>query len=213
MDLFRKKKMVVISVVILISFISCLMFFFSSKPQEAEQEKMFVELEQQEEQEVAPEIDEPVVIKVDVKGAVQSPGVFIAEPGDRVIDVIEAAGNFKKDADLDKVNLAQLVEDQMVIYVPSIGEEDIDLPGSIDVIGGGVKTVSGNGGTDGDKVNLNTATKEELETLSGIGPAKSTAIIEYREKTGKFEQIEDLKNISGIGDKTFEKLQDSITVK
>ncbi|AZV44464.1 helix-hairpin-helix domain-containing protein [Peribacillus asahii] len=213
MDLFRKKKMAVISVVILISFISCLMFFFSSKPQEAEQEKMFVELEQQEEQEVAQEIDEPVVIKVDVKGAVQSPGVFIAEPGDRVIDVIEAAGNFKKDADLDKVNLAQLVEDQMVIYVPAIGEEDIGLPESIDVIGGGAKTVSGNGGTDGDKVNLNTATKEELETLSGIGPAKSTAIIEYREKTGKFEQIEDLKNISGIGDKTFEKLQDSITVK
>ncbi|MEH6946712.1 helix-hairpin-helix domain-containing protein [Bacillus sp. JJ634] len=213
MDLFRKKKMAVIAIVILISFIGCLMFFFSSKPKEAEQEKMFIEMEQQEGQEVAREIDEPVVIKVDVKGAVQSPGVFIAEPGDRVIDVIEAAGDFKKDADLDKVNLAQLVEDQMVIYVPSIGEEDIDLPGSIDVMGGGAKTVSGNGGTDGNKVNLNTATKEELETLSGIGPAKSTAIIEYREKTGKFEQIEDLKNISGIGDKTFEKLQDSITVK
>ena len=64
-----------------------------------------------------------------------------------------------------------------------------------------------------DQVNLNTATQAELETLTGIGPSKAIAIIEYRETTGKFQQIEDLKNISGIGDKTFEKLQDSITVK
>ena len=68
---------------------------------------------------------------MDVKGAVQTPGVFIAEPGDRVIDLIAAAGDFTKDADLDKVNLAQLVEDQMVIYVPRVGEEDVELQASV----------------------------------------------------------------------------------
>ena len=73
---------------------------------------------------------EPVVIKVDVKGAVQTPGVFIAEPGDRVIDLIDAAGDFTKNADLNKVNLAQLVEDQMVIYVPRVGEEEVNVLGT-----------------------------------------------------------------------------------
>ncbi len=67
--------------------------------------------------------------------------------------------------------------------------------------------------SNNSQVNLNTATQTELETLTGIGPSKAMAIIEYRETTGKFQQIEDLKNIPGIGDKTFEKLQDSITVK
>ena len=66
----------------------------------------------------------------------QTPGVYIAEPGDRVIDLIAAAGDFTKDADLDKVNLAQLVEDQMVIYVPRVGEEDVELPDTVITSGG-----------------------------------------------------------------------------
>ena len=77
------------------------------------------------------EAEEPVVIKVDVKGAVQTPGVYMAEPGDRVIDLIAAAGDFTKNADLNKVNLAQLVEDQMVIYVPRVGEEEEEVAGTL----------------------------------------------------------------------------------
>ena len=151
---------------------------------------------------------------MDVKGAVGTPGVFIAQPGDRVIDLIAAAGDFTKDADLDKVNLAQLVEDQMVIYVPRVGEEDVELPDIVPASTGSAVTMTSNQMLVMDnQVNLNTATQAELETLPGIGPSKAIAIIEYRETTGKFQQIEDLKNISGIGDKTFEKLQDSITVK
>lgn len=153
--------------------------------------------------------ESPPVIKVDVKGAVRSPGVYIAAEGDRVIDLIETAGSFKKNADSDKVNLAQLVEDQMVIYVPKVGEETEGAIAEMDTEGVGGTAA----GSDSNKVNLNTATQSELETLSGIGPAKAMAIIEYRESIGKFAKIEDLKNIAGIGEKTFEKLQNSITVK
>lgn len=211
MNLLTKKKAVIVAATIVIILVSCYVFFVLLEPKPPKQETMFAEIEQKE-QETTEEEDIPAVIKVDVKGAVRAPGVFIARPGDRVIDLIKAAGDFNKDADLDKVNLAQLVEDQMVIYVPKIGEENVELPGGV-APSAGVTTALGTEGSNRHKVNLNTATKEELETLSGIGPAKSTAIIEYRDKTGKFQQIEDLKNISGIGDKTFEKLQDSITVK
>ncbi len=95
----------------------------------------------QEEKEVTKpvEAEEPVVIKVDVKGAVQTPGVYMAEPGDRVIDLIAAAGDFTKNADLDKVNLAQLVEDQMVIYVPRVGEEEVEVAGTLSAPGTGAK--------------------------------------------------------------------------
>ncbi|KMY50869.1 helix-hairpin-helix domain-containing protein [Peribacillus loiseleuriae] len=147
------------------------------------------------------EIEREEIIKVDVKGAVNRPGVYIAAAGDRVIDLIADAGDFTKEADKDQVNLAQVVEDQMVILVPRIGDES------------GLAPVTSSGGSSDGKINLNTATQAELETLTGIGPSKALSIIDYREKTGKFQSVEDLKKISGIGDKTFEKLKDSIKVK
>ncbi|RFU65778.1 helix-hairpin-helix domain-containing protein [Peribacillus glennii] len=153
---------------------------------------------------------EPQIMKVDVKGEVKTPGVFVAKHGDRVIDVIAQAGNFTGKADKDQVNLAQLVEDQMVIYVPEIGEAPGSSAASMQAK---ISGSAANGGSAGVKVNINTAEAAELETLSGIGPSKSSAIIEYREKNGPFQKIEDLKNITGIGDKTFEKLMDSISVK
>ncbi|MGE7879508.1 helix-hairpin-helix domain-containing protein [Peribacillus muralis] len=146
-----------------------------------------------------------LVIKVDVKGAVKQPGIFTAQADDRVIDMILAAGSFTEKADKDKVNFAQLVEDQMVIYVPEIGEED---KGILEL-----NTTAPSGGGTAGQVNLNTATQEELETLTGIGPSKATAILEYRESVGKFKQIDELKKVTGIGDKTFERLQDFISVQ
>lgn len=153
---------------------------------------------------------EPVIIKVDVKGAVKSPGIFTAQAGDRVIDLISAAGSFTDKADKDKVNFAQIVEDQMVIYVPEIGEEDKGYLENMQV-GSSGDAVSG--GTSGGLVNLNTATQEDLETLTGIGPSKANAILEYRETVGKFKEVDELKKVTGIGDKTFERLRDSISVK
>ena len=217
MDRLVKNKAVV-AIAVVAAVLGCYFFFIQSEPNHVENDPVFSELAQEDndipEEEVA---KEPIVIKVDVKGAVRTPGVYMAEPGDRVIDVIAAAGDFTKKANLDKVNLAQVVEDQMVIYVPTIGEEDDaeTVLSNLSTSTGeaAVASISGKGSSGKALVNLNTATQAELETLTGIGPSKAIAIIEYRETTGKYQQIEDLKNISGIGDKTFEKLKDSITVK
>ncbi|RTR35345.1 hypothetical protein EKG37_05560 [Robertmurraya yapensis] len=147
------------------------------------------------------EIEEQEIL-VDVKGAVQNPGVYKATTGDRVIDVIERAGGITEAANGEVVNLAMRVTDEMVIYVPLIGEETESVAGVVSP-----------GGGESDKININKATATELETLSGIGPAKSAAIIEYRETNGPFQTIEDIMSISGFGEKTFEKLKESISVK
>ncbi|MGN7399720.1 helix-hairpin-helix domain-containing protein [Cytobacillus praedii] len=149
--------------------------------------------------------EEGVVI-VDVKGAVNKPGVYEAEAEDRVIDVVNKAGGLKESADETKINFAIRVEDEMVIYVPEIGEEvGQELESGTTAMGGADQK-------DG-KVNINTAEEAELQTLTGIGPAKAAAIIDYREKNGPFQAIEDLKLISGIGEKSFEKLKEQIKVK
>lgn len=154
---------------------------------------------------------EPEVIstyKVDVKGAIQKPGVYEFTTGDRVTDIIQKAGGFKNGADSKQVNMAQLVEDEMVIYIPTKGE-------MADTSNQTVAESSGNVAedkTDGT-INLNKATSEELQELPGIGPSKATAIIQKREELGSFKNVEDLKEVTGIGDKTFEKLKELITVK
>ncbi|MGE8206177.1 helix-hairpin-helix domain-containing protein [Heyndrickxia sp. NPDC080065] len=143
------------------------------------------------------------LIIVDVKGEVVNPGIYEARPGDRIQDLITSAGGFQKRADQTQVNLAQKVKDEMVIYVPKIGEQTNNSTTSSSTI---------NFSNEQEKVNINTAGSEELQTISGIGPSKAAAIIEYREQKGLFGKIEDIKNVTGIGDKTFEKLKELITV-
>lgn len=146
---------------------------------------------------------EKKIIMVDLKGAINSPGVFEAEAGERVIDLISRAGGLTERADQSQVNLAMYVEDEMVIYIPEIGEKQQQQ------VGGPPPPPN----AKEDLVNLNSADHAQLETLPGIGPAKSAAIIEYREANGPFKSIEDIKLISGFGEKTFEKLKEKITVK
>lgn len=152
--------------------------------------------------------EKPSILMADIKGAVKIPGVYEVNDGERVIDLIEKAGGLLEDADSTSVNFAMKVSDEMVVYIPKIGEDNLGIEGGI--VANGQQSITG---ADGGKVNLNTASTSELETLPGIGPAKSSAILEFRETNGGFKTIEDLKSISGIGEKTFEKLQDMITVK
>lgn len=128
--------------------------------------------------------EEPVIVEeeikiilVDIKGAVHNEGVFEAKDGMRVKDVVEMAGGFTEDAEHRQVNLAQRVEDEMVIYVPRIGE-------AIEV------EISSTSQAEDGKVSLNKATQAELETLTGIGPSKAAAILAYREENGPFKQLE-----------------------
>ncbi|WP_249260847.1 helix-hairpin-helix domain-containing protein [Virgibacillus pantothenticus] len=137
-------------------------------------------------------------IYVDIKGEVKRPGVYEMESEARVVDAIEIAGGFTTNADQSQVNLAQKVQDEMVIEVIAAGENG---PSIVNEQSGG--TV---------KVKINQATAEEIEALNGIGPAKAEAIVQYREEHGLFQQLEDLLNVSGIGEKTLEALEDDIQV-
>ena len=211
MEGILKRKMTMITVAM--AFVAGGIYFFSQQGEDpADTEDIFsvTAKEAEMEQSVNESAAEPEIIKVDVKGAVKSPGIFTAQAGDRVIDLISSAGSFTEKADTDKVNFAQIIEDQMVIYVPEIGEED---KGNLENIQVGTSGAAVTKGTSGGLVNLNTATKEDLQTLTGIGPSKADAILEYRETVGKFKEVDELKQVTGIGDKTFERLRDSISVK
>ncbi|OJG69072.1 comEA protein [Enterococcus moraviensis] len=134
----------------------------------------------------------------------EKPGIYEGHLQMRVWDVVMLAGGVKDDADTKQVNFAERIKDQMVIYVPKVGEEVQHNEKSTDSQISQSDTV--------DKVNLNQATETELQTLSGVGQKKAQEIIRYREENGGFKSIDDLKNISGFGEKTVEKLKEFITV-
>lgn len=154
------------------------------------------------------QVTQPEKIMVDVKGQVKQPGVYESNTGERIMDVIGRAGGLTEQADQTQVNLAEHVQDAMIIYIPSKGEEGASTPSS----SGGNMAADGTSQNQG-KININKADEQELQNLPGIGPAKAAAIIDYRNTGGPFKTIEDLKNVSGIGDKTFEKLKDLLVVK
>jgi competence protein ComEA len=146
----------------------------------------------------------PVVVVVHVAGWVRRPGVYELEQGDRVIDAIEAAGGARRGAELDALNLAALVTDAQQVLVPRKSRAAPD--GSAVDPGGG--SVSGPPGL----LNLNTATAEELETLPGIGPVLAASILDYREQNGPFTTVDELLDVSGIGEARLEDIRDLVTV-
>lgn len=174
------------------------------------------------------------VIYVDVKGAVKHPGIFKVKTSMRVDDAINLAGGMQKTADRKHINLAQRLTDQQVIYVPIRGEIKGAATGTVDTevvaesagsassdaansVGetsdSSTSATSAGGAAAGNgTVNLNSATKEQLQTLTGVGEKKADQIIQYREAHGKFKGVEELKEVQGIGDKTFEALKPQLSV-
>lgn len=154
------------------------------------------------------------MITVHVIGEVVSPGVVSLKEGSRIIDAINSCGGKTENADITKINLAYILEDGIQIYVPRL-DDDID---NVEYIreGAGENVISDNVVQDDKKsikVNINTANLDKLQTLPGIGEAMAKRIIEYREENGKFQSIEDIKNVSGIGDSKFEKIKEYIVIK
>ncbi|WP_019120006.1 ComEA family DNA-binding protein [Brevibacillus massiliensis] len=155
----------------------------------------------------------PAVKYVDVKGSVKQPGVYTFSDNERTGQIIAKAGGFLPEADADCVNLAQPLTDGMVIFIPAknarcgpcgtLGR----TPGAA-ASGGPSAGQAASGG--GDKVNLNTATQEQLMTLPGIGETRAQAILAYREQHGPFSSPEQLKKVSGIGNSTYDRLKDKI---
>jgi len=151
---------------------------------------------------------EDKIIFIDVGGAVVSPSVVELSEGDRVYQAIELAGGLTENADTTNVNLAEVLADGDKILIPKIGEtSNYDTPSGIVT-----KNITSENNAQSALVNLNTATSSQLETLNGVGPSTAAKIISYRDKYGGFKKIEELMEVSGIGEKTFEKLKDSITV-
>lgn len=153
-------------------------------------------------EEVKKELSKPEDIKVDICGAVKNPGVIVLKEGDRVIDAINKAGGLTDKADILRINRSKYVYDSEKIVIPEVGEDiNIDSIKELEEIG------------IDKKININTATKDELTKLDGIGESISERIIKYRQKNRGFKTIEDIMNVSGIGDSKFEQIKDSIKVK
>jgi competence protein ComEA len=145
-------------------------------------------------------------IYVHILGAVNRPGLYELHEGDRAVDAVAAAGGFTADADRSQLNLARFIADGEQIAVPVVGQAPPVAAG------GAAGGVAGGGAAVAGKVNLNTADATALETLPRVGPAMAERIIAWREANGRFSTIEDLMNVTGVGDKTFESLRDLVTV-
>ena len=159
-------------------------------------------------------------IKVDIKGNILNPGVYEVDVNSRVIDVVSLAGGITDNADTSSINLSKILKDEDVIIIYEKGkdiktyeeyQESIELcnKDNNDVC---IEKMEANNTENNSIININEANKELLMTLTGIGESKAVKIIEYREKEGKFNTIEDIKNVEGIGDSLFEKIKNYITI-
>lgn len=150
----------------------------------------------------------PNKVVVHIDGQVAAPGVYELVEGEaRVNDAILAAGGLTADADTLSLNLASKVADGQKIYVPAVGEQQVAAEGS-----GVVAASGGVASSGGGLININLATVDELQVLSGVGEATAKAIVEDRQNNGQFTCVEDLMRVSGIGEKKFEKIRDRICV-
>lgn len=179
--------------------------------------------------------DNVKTVFVDVKGAVNAPGVYELENTKRVIDAINLAGGLSDNANTINLNLSKKLEDEMYIIVYTKKEiADFKKNNSSSEItcasneclcpdtnneacinknsNKNSSNAKASNSSINSKVSINTANKEELMTLSGIGESKANAIISYRQENGNFKMIEDIKNVSGIGDAVYQKIKDNITL-
>lgn len=152
-----------------------------------------------------PEKIENETIKVYVTGEVKNQGVIELEQGSRIVDAIEKAGGQTEEANLKNVNLAYELEDGQKIYIPNKSEENTN-----EITDDGVTGIDSK---ENDTININKANEKELQELNGIGESLASSIIKYREDNGKFKNIEDLKNVPGIGESKFSNIKEKIKVK
>ena len=226
----NKKKIIIIVAIILVLFIAYLIYESISQPsseidfnilldgtengEELNKSENFVDNEIEEVSETA-EIEEKIVVHI--TGAVKKEGVIYLKKGARIVDAIKEAGGETKEADLSQVNLAYELQDGQKIYIPNKNEKVsqyiISTNGeTIDSNGANTGNESTSTSKEGAKVNINTATQNELDGLPGIGPALAQRIIDFREENGNFKSIEDIQNVKGIGDSKFEEIKDKIVV-
>ena len=207
MTFFTKKEQLVIILLILVIVFIAVFSFLNKKiltngdenlNNDVDVEDIITNLEEE-------DIHENQFIMIHISGQIYSPGIIELDSGSRLIDAVNLAGGLKKDADLDRINLAKRLLDEEKIYIPKIGEEDtpIEIPN---------QTIASNSGGVESKIDINICTKEELITLPGIGEVLAGRILDYREEN-LFKTIDDIKNVSGIGEKKYDSIKELITVK
>ena len=224
---YRKQILVVVLFTLLIT--SCISLYvvkFNKTSKEKNKKQEIVLTEKKEVQEKKAEKENNSIIMVDIKGEVANPGIYTLEGTKRVIDVINMAGGITKNADTSVLNLSKKLKDEMVIIVYSYYEvknfsyiKEIEKKVQTEC-SKGINNIQNDACIEENEateetssiISINTATKEELMTLTGIGEKKSEDIIKYREENGEFTSIEDIKNVKGIGDSLFEKIKDYITL-
>lgn len=162
-----------------------------------------------------------VIVSVYICGAVDNPGVYEIMRGDILNSVVEAAGGLSEDADRNNINLVFVISENMTIYIPQIGETDYPqgeylLRYSANGVSDDSQVIfnsnSEGGGDSNHRININTATEEELITLPGIGPALAALIVEYRVQNGYFNSVEELTSVAGIGEAKLERIIDRICI-
>ena len=209
----KKQKIVLIIIISIITLGVAYYTYIMKTNDEFNVEEQSLEVEKDTEEENNEVKEEKSKIIIHVSGAVVNEGIVELEEKARVADAIEAAGGVTEDAYMRDINLASLLEDGMKVYIPT-KEEVMQKEENSDYIIGSNNIIGNNNveSKKSGKVNINTATKEELDTLPGVGELTANKIISYREENGKFKSIEEIKEVSGIGDSKFEQIKDLIEI-
>ena len=213
MQKLKKEQKMKIAITLFVIIIAIFYYIYSQNQKEIFFEKSKQEKEIQEKTEET----ETKKIIVHVSGAVKNEGIVELEEGARVANAIEKAGGVRDDAYTKDINYALKLEDGMKIYVPTIEEtkqekEEVNINSESSnyiISSNNTKT---NENSNGQKVNINNADESELDELPGVGPSTAQKIIQYRKENGEFKSIDELKNVSGIGEAKFQKIKDLICV-
>ncbi len=206
-EIYYERMKILVFIIIGLAILSCILI---KNNNEVDEEIVTIE------KDIEEKIEEPPkVLYVDIKGEVVNPGCYEVQEGLRVKDVIELAGGILEDASTDNINLSTKVYDEMVIVIGKKEEVKI-VQNSNDIsINENKSSINNNSNitrSTNRKISINNASIEELCTLNGIKEARAQKIIDYRNNNGPFKNIEDIKNVSGIGDSIFEKIKDDITL-
>jgi len=211
MNHLNKKQKIILGILISIIGIGIFCYTYATETTGENQIENILEIpEQNQTNQTEQEKEENIFIHI--AGCVQKEGLLELKSDNRIADAIEKAGGLTENADLSEINLACILEDGMKIYIPNknepkktIQEEQINKENTNIAKQQTTKTTQ--------KVNINTATQSQLETLPGIGPTTATKILEYRKEKGKFTEKEQIKEVSGIGEAKYKKIEEYITIK
>lgn len=208
MRITKKEKLIGIAILLIVLTLIAGIYTYINMPKplsDKEVEDMFVEEDSKDNKTSTTAANNSGNIVVEIKGEIKKPEVYIMEKGSIIKDLIEEAGGLTEKADTKNINLAKELQNHECIVIGNIDNKAQSNEGSL-------ASLSSSGKSQDGTININTATEAELDTLPGVGKVMAGKIIEYREKNGGFKSIDELKKIDRVGEGTFEKLKDKISI-